>query len=253
MKSLCLCRYSRKPSAFTQWPPTCASILDENLSETTEHASNTVLCVFWNQSLIVSSISALCTSSVSKKTVESLHTTQPSIKYGDSVLVRHPRTSSVSTGCQGCRCHRCHHSIGNRLCCVVLAPHDTTQPSTNVRRLFLVHHRLQVSRQRAKVAVGNDVISASEIGIAASFLHNFPASLAGSLFNLETSLSLDDCALTQLDPERDFRSFTFKMDAAIFARYWCSPTTMEVFDICGDELVIRSKHQFLDSLMELFN
>ena len=51
-----------------------------------------------------------------------------------------------------------------------------------------------------------------------------------------------------------FRFFAFKMDAAIFARCRCSPTHhKEVFDICGDEPVIRSKHQFLDSLMELLS
>ena len=62
----------------TSWVHT----LDENFAETAEHPRMTVLCVFWNQSVIVSLISALSTF-VSKKTTESLDTAQPSIKYGD--------------------------------------------------------------------------------------------------------------------------------------------------------------------------
>ena len=60
----------------------CVPTLDENFAEIAEHPRLTILCVFWNQSVILSFISALSTN-VSKKTIESLDTAQPSIKYGD--------------------------------------------------------------------------------------------------------------------------------------------------------------------------
>ena len=62
----------------------CTPTLDDNFAETTEHPRMTVLCVIWNQSSIVSSISVPSTMSVSKKAIESVDTTQPSTKYGDS-------------------------------------------------------------------------------------------------------------------------------------------------------------------------
>ena len=54
-------------------------------------------------------------------------------------------------------------------------------------------------------------------------------------------------------PPTRFRSFAFKMDAAFFAKVLVLTHHKEVFDICGDEPVTSSKHQLLDSLMELFN
>ena len=59
-----------------------APTLDENFAETAEHPRLTVSCVLESICDWVFHLS-LCDNSLSKKTIESLDTAQPSIKYGD--------------------------------------------------------------------------------------------------------------------------------------------------------------------------
>ena len=192
-----------------------ASILDENLSETTEHPSNTVSSVFWNQSLIVSSISVLCAVLCPRRL--SKHMIRPNLqsKYGDFVLVRHPRTSSVSSACQGCRCHRCHHSIGNRLCCVVLAQFSCFRM-----------YACQIPVQLGNISQPRSLFFFLRSWIRSKNKMILPTRF--SVFHIQ-----DGCSHLR--------------QVLVLTHH------NEVFDICGDELVIRSKHQFLDSLMEFFN
>ena len=83
---------------------------------------------------------------------------------------------------------------------------------------------------------------------------------ARSLFNLEENLQLDHCAFSKLVLEQKQDDF-FSQISVLRIQDGCRHLRkvlvlthhQEVFDIYVDELVIRSKHQFLDSLMELVN
>ena len=164
------------------------------------------MCVFWNQSLIVSSISVLCTILCPRRL--SNHFIRPSLQSSTETCSGSPPTNfQCLDRCQGCRCHRCHHSIGNRLCCVVLA-----QFSSFACQIF--------------VQLGN-------------------ISQPRSLFFLN-KLDPDDSSYEISVPH-------FQDGCSHLRKVLVLTHHIEVFDICGDEPVIRSKHEFLDSLMELFN
>ena len=91
-----LCRSSRKPSAFTQWPPGCVPTSDENFSETPKvdgfmSVVNSIFACVFHPGLLYNS--------VSKKTIESLDTTQ--LRSNMETCSGSPQTSRVSTACEG--------------------------------------------------------------------------------------------------------------------------------------------------------
>ena len=182
---------------------TCVPTFDENFAETAEHPRLTVLCVFWNQSLIVSLISALSTI-VSKKTIESLDTTQPSIKYGDLFW--------FATNFE------CLDSVPT-----LPLPHSAT---------------MKMSSRYLKEALKRRSCITSCFRIDARFMTQLVTDFttcdkldASSLFNFGPIFQPSIIVLLLASEKKQAVSFyemsvlRLRMETAIFAGYWCSSTT----------------------------
>ena len=82
MNSIVLCRSSGKPSDFNQWPPVVHPFWMRTLRRHGTPKDDGFMCVLESIFDCVFHLGPLY-NSVSKKTIEPVDTTQPSIKYGD--------------------------------------------------------------------------------------------------------------------------------------------------------------------------